>query len=150
MIWRIIDLTLFGVVIVMLERNRRATMSFGQETQAALAELDAAISAEIDEFADYIVRATGADGTLAAAIRERAERIKGIVPDSADAGEVVTPDPDVPGDNSGEPVEPEPEDPATEDPTAPATDADATPDAPADVPLLTGDDVDDEDGQRNA
>lgn len=111
----------FGATYAFLYKMRREFMAFGTETQSALAELDEAISTEIDEFAQWAINATGSDDTLAAAIRERAARIKGIVTATAEDGAVVVPEPQNPVDEGEVP-----------------------PDVPvvADVPALSEQDVD--------
>lgn len=134
--WQLSAVVAIGFVATnaFLYKMRREFMSFGTETQSALAELDEAISSEIDEFAQWAITATGSDGTLAAAIRERAARVKGIVTATADEGAVVVP----------EPQSPVGEDPVEED-GVPVTEDDLPEDVPVvqDVPALSDRDIDD-------
>lgn len=83
MTWRLIELVLFGAVLIAIERTRRTAMAVGPEVTAALAELDVRIKAEADQRADEVIEAVGADAETAALIRSKFGAVAAIVPDTA-------------------------------------------------------------------
>lgn len=90
------------------ERTKEAIMAVGPETQAALDELGAKISAEADQRAAELIDLLSADTDTAAAIREKFAAVTAIVPDAAV-------EPEVPVETPAEPVD---ETVTTEEPTA--------------------------------
>ena len=64
------------------ERIKEAIMAVGPETQAALDELGAKISAEADQRAAELIDTLSADADTAAAIREKFAAVAAIVPDA--------------------------------------------------------------------
>lgn len=90
------------------ERTKEAIMAVGPETQAALDELGAKISAEADQRAAELIDTLSADADTAAAIRDKFAAVAAIVPDA------VT-DPEAPVETPAGPVD---ETVTTEEPTA--------------------------------
>ena len=77
------------------ERTKEAIMAVGPETQAALDELGAKISAEADQRAAELIDVLSADADTAAAIRDKFAAVAAIVPDAVvetPADETVTTD----------------------------------------------------------
>lgn len=90
------------------QRIKEAIMAVGPETQAALDELGAKISAEADQRAAELIDTLSADADTAAAIREKFAAVAAIVPDAAV-------EPEAPVETPAEPAD---ETVTTEEPTA--------------------------------